>query len=64
MAVVTRARNSLGSRPPQPAAQLLKAVIQIDLELNRAAMATTALGIHDARPVRSNGSDLERFLSD
>ena len=26
MAVVTRARNSLGSQPPQPAAQLLKAV--------------------------------------
>jgi hypothetical protein len=28
------------------AAQLLEAVIQIDLELNRAAMATTALGHH------------------
>ena len=29
------------------AAQLLEAVLQIDLELNRAAMATTALGFHD-----------------
>ena len=36
------------------AAQLLEAVIQIDLELNRAAMATTALGLHDGLPVRSN----------
>ena len=38
------------------AAQLLETVVQIDFELNRAAMATTALGFHDDLPVRSNNT--------